>query len=175
MSESPLRSGPHPRRLDETQMSTWLPFVRLLELLPQALDRKLRETVGINHAHYAILVTLARHPERRLLMGDLAQQSASSPSRLTHSISALEAKGWVRRAPCSFDRRAQYAELTEDGLQMLRTAAPVHVAQVRELVFAQLDEEEAEQLGHLARKLLLGIEGSDAGTPPRKKALAGAD
>ena len=40
---------------------------------------------------------------------------------------------------------------------MLRTAAPVHVEQVRELVLDPLTGEEREQLGAILGKLLPGV------------------
>ena len=41
--------------------------------------------------------------------------------------------------------------------EMLRTAAPVHVEQVRELVLDPLTPEEREQLGTILGKLLPGV------------------
>src|SRR3712207_8247722 len=38
-----------PRWLDEEEMAAWLPLVQLVHLLPQALDKQLREGAGISH------------------------------------------------------------------------------------------------------------------------------
>jgi DNA-binding MarR family transcriptional regulator len=154
-------AGPHPRRLDDREMAAWVPLIRLVHMLPHALDKKLREEVGISHAYYAMLVNLAGQPDRTLSMGELARLTGTSPSRLSHAISVLEKRGWVRRRPCETDRRIQYATLTDDGVAVLRRIAPTHVAQVRRLVFERLDDEQVEQLRVIGTTLLEGLEGLD--------------
>lgn len=148
------------RRLDDDELDVWYPFIRLVQLLPQALDRTLRDEAGVNHAHYAILVTLAtaaRADEPAPPMRELARIAGLSPSRLSHAIDALEARGWVRRVACATDRRVQRPELTEAGRAALRDAAPAHVAQIRSLL-AVLDDDERAQLRRLAAKLLIAVE-----------------
>ena len=102
--------------LDEDEMAAWLPLIRIVHALPQALDKKLREEVGIPHNYYGMLATLSSQPDRTLTMGDLARLTASSPSRLSHAITALEQRGWVSRRQCGEDKRRQFVTLTDDGL-----------------------------------------------------------
>ena len=123
------------RSLDEAQMQTWLPLLRVLQLLPQALDRQLREQAGVNHAYYMMLAILSGQPEHRLPLTDLARLAAMSQSRTSHAVSSLEQKGWVERQPCPDDRRLQYTVLTQSGTQVLTDSAPGHVAEVCRLVF----------------------------------------
>nr|WP_314845212.1 MarR family transcriptional regulator [uncultured Microbacterium sp.] len=145
------------RRLDDAEMATWLPTIRLVQLLPQVLDRTLKAETGLNHAHYAILVTLAGRGEQTVTMTELAQIAGLSRSRLSHAIDSLEERGWVTRTSCSSDKRTLTAALTDAGRELLRSAAPVHVAQIRELVLGPLTDDERDQLGAIAAKLLPGI------------------
>ncbi len=145
------------RSLTDDEMAVWLPLIRLVQLLPQALDRTLREESGVNHAHYAILVTLALGEEPPT-MRELARIAGLSPSRLSHAIDALAARGWVTRTTCESDRRAQHPVLTDAGREALRTAAPAHVAQVRALVLDRLDDAQRAQLRAIAATLLAGVE-----------------
>ena len=145
------------RRLDDDEMATWLPTIRFVQLLPQVLDRTLKSEAGLNHAHYAILVTLAGSADRAIPMTELAQIAGLSRSRLSHAIDSLEARGWVVRTSCSSDKRTLTAALTDAGRELLRSAAPVHVAQIRELVLDPLSAEEREQLGAILSKLLPGV------------------
>lgn len=145
------------RRFDDTEMATWLPTIRFVQLLPQVLDRTLKAETGLNHAHYAILVTLAGQGERVMPMTELAQIAGLSRSRLSHAIDSLEERGWVRRTSCSSDKRTLTAGLTDAGRELLRAAAPVHVAQIRELVLDPLTTEERAQLGSILGKLLPGV------------------
>ena len=53
-------------------------------------------------------------------MGELAAQTNSSRSRISHAVRRLEAKGWLARIEVDHDKRGQYANLTEAGLAALR-------------------------------------------------------
>ncbi|WP_307318769.1 MarR family winged helix-turn-helix transcriptional regulator [Microbacterium sp. SORGH_AS_0862] len=139
-------------------MTTWLPLIRLVQLLPQALDRRLRDEGGINHAHYAILVTLAGSFAQPATMTDLARIAGLSRSRLSHAIDALERRGWVERTTCGSDGRTQSARLTDAGWDILRQAAPAHVEQIRSLVLDRLDDSERTALATIAAKLVPGVE-----------------
>ena len=75
-------------------------------------------------------------------------------SRLSHVVSRLEAKGWVRREPCPGDGRFINAVLTADGWHQVLATAPGHVAAVRELLVSALTEEEFAQLGAISAKVL---------------------
>ncbi|MEW2463232.1 MULTISPECIES: MarR family winged helix-turn-helix transcriptional regulator [Microbacterium] len=145
------------RRLDDTEMATWLPVIRFVQLLPQVLDRTLKDEVGLNHARYAIMVTLAGRDDGAVTMTELARIAGLSRSRLSHALDSLEERGWVERTSCSTDKRTLSAALTPAGREMLRTAAPVHVEQVRELVLDPLTPAEREQLQSILTKLLPGV------------------
>lgn len=145
------------RRLDDAEMATWLPTIRFVQLLPQVLDRALKAETGLNHAHYAILITLAGSGEGVVTMTELAQIAGLSRSRLSHALDSLEERGWVARSSCSSDKRTLSAALTPAGRELLRSAAPVHVAQIRELVLDPLSAAEREQFASILTKLLPGV------------------
>jgi DNA-binding MarR family transcriptional regulator len=143
--------------LSDEEMAAWLPFVRVMLALPQSLDKQLRETTGVNHAHYSILAVLSAQSDRRLPMTELSRQAALSPSRLSHAVTGLEERGWVTRATGPGDRRMQYAQLTDAGLEELRAAAPGHVAEVRRLVFDQLTATDVADLRRIASKVAAAL------------------
>ncbi len=145
------------RQLTEAEMAAWLPTIRFVQLLPQVLDRTLKAETGLKHAHYAILVTLAGQDDRAVPMTELAAIAGLSRSRLSHAIDSLEERGWVTRTSCSTDKRTLTAALTDAGRDLLRGAAPVHVAQIRELILEPLDESERDQLRSIMDKLLPGV------------------
>lgn len=147
-----------PRWLDDDEMAAWLPFVQLVYLLPQALDRQLREEMGISHTWYSMLAALSAAPDRTLSMGELARLSMASPSRLTHAVSTMEKRGWVVRRPCPTDKRSLYAVLTDEGFAALEAMAPSHVAEVRRRVFDRLDPEQVDQLRRIALTLRDGLD-----------------
>lgn len=156
--DEPGSDAPATRWLDEAEMAAWLPLLRVVHLLPQAMDRQLRQEAGIGHAYYQVLASLSAQPERTLSMGELARLAATSPSRLSHAVAAMEERGWVTRWPCPTNRRIQYATLTGPGQSLLQRLAPGHVAEVRRLVFDRLTDDDVGRLRALALKLLVPLD-----------------
>ena len=140
--------------LTDEQQAAWRPFIALLLRLPAALDAQLQRDAGITNFDYLVLSGLSESPNRTLRMSELAAIANSSLSRLSHVVSRLEARGWVRREPCPGDGRFINAVLTDDGWQKVLATAPGHVAAVRELLLAPLTEEEFKQLGAISAKVL---------------------
>jgi DNA-binding MarR family transcriptional regulator len=147
-----------PRWLDDEEMAAWLPLMRMLHLLPQQLDRQLREQAGINHSYYMIMVALSSQPDRQMTLSSLAHTVGMIPSRLTHAFGSLEGRGWVERRPCPTDRRVQYGWLTDEGMAALEQAAPGHVAAVRRMVFDVLDHKDLADLRRVAGKIAARLE-----------------
>ena len=132
-------------------------LVRLLTLLPNALDTQLREEAGISHVYYQVLAVLSAEPDQALRMSELALATGMSVSRLSHAVASLEARGWVARRRCEQDGRGQVAHLTTDGQAALSDAAPGHVAEVRRRVFDLLTAEQVQQLGAIAGQISKGL------------------
>jgi len=140
--------------LTDEQQAAWRPFIALLLRLPAALDAQLQRDAGITSFDYLVLSGLSESPGRTLRMSELAAIANSSLSRLSHVVSRLEAKGWVRREPCPGDGRFINAVLTDDGWRKVLATAPGHVTAVRELLLAPLTEEEFKQLGTISARVL---------------------
>jgi DNA-binding MarR family transcriptional regulator len=148
-----------PRWLDDEEMAAWLPLMRLLHLLPQQLDRQLREQAGISHHYYMIMAALSSQPGRQMTLSSLAHAVGMIPSRLTHALGSLEGRGWVERRPCETDRRVQFGWLTDEGMAALEQAAPGHVAEVRRTVFDALDRKDLADLRRVTSKIAATLEG----------------
>jgi DNA-binding MarR family transcriptional regulator len=146
--------------LTDEQQAAWRPFIAMLLRLPAALDAQLQRDAGITSFDYLVLSGLSESPSGTLRMSELAAIANSSLSRLSHVVSRLETKGWVRREPCPGDGRFINAVLTDDGWQKVMATAPGHVAAVRELLIEVLSQEEFAQLGVISARVLAaqGIE-----------------
>src|ERR1700679_153659 len=140
--------------LTDEEQAAWRPFVSLLQRFPALLDAQLQRDAGISNFDYMVLSQLSEAPDHTLRMSELAAMASGSLSRLSHVVSRLEARGWVRREPCPGDGRFINAVLTEEGWQKVLATAPGHVPAVRELLLAALTEEEFEQLGAISAKVL---------------------
>ena len=149
--------------LNEDQQAAWRAWIAASLLLPDRLSRDLQEQADISLADYEILVYLSESPERRLRMSELADLTLSSRSRLSHQIDRLHGAGFVDRQPCSEDRRGSFAVLTAAGWDFLVTAAPVHVASVREHLVDVLTPEEFATLGRICDKVAERLRPTSAG------------
>lgn len=92
-------------------------------------------------------------------MTELADKLVTSKSGLTYQVTQLEKAGLVGRRSCPSDVRGVFAELTDQGRELLREAAPGHVALVRELLIDVLSREQlavlADGLGQVSARLRL--------------------
>jgi DNA-binding MarR family transcriptional regulator len=161
------------RWLDQGQQRTWRTFMITMKLLQEQLERDVDRDTAVPSAYYEVLVRLSEAPGRRLRLSDLAEQSQSSRSRLSHSLARLESLGWISRQVCATDRRGAFAVLTDEGYAALEAAAPVHVESVRTHIFDQLDEAQLTQLRAICERLLEHLVAVN-GESPAVQALLGA-
>jgi MarR family 2-MHQ and catechol resistance regulon transcriptional repressor len=85
---------------------------------------------GLSDIDFETLIRLARSPEHRLRMSDLAAQTSLSTSGMTRVVDRLEREGLVARQACSSDRRASYAVITETGTDRLHAVIPQHLSDI---------------------------------------------
>ncbi|MGW6919490.1 MarR family winged helix-turn-helix transcriptional regulator [Kitasatospora sp. NPDC054939] len=146
-----------PRWLDRDEMAAWRGFVVASNLLNRRLERQLKEDSGLSHTQYEVLVHLSAAPDHSLRMTELAEKLVTSKSGLTYQVTQLERMGLVARRSCPSDVRGIFAELTDEGREAVRQAAPGHVALVRELLIDVLTREQlaalAEGLGEVSARL----------------------
>jgi DNA-binding MarR family transcriptional regulator len=142
-----------PRWLDQREMRAWRAYVIGSELLRKQLNRELQDRHGTTLADYEVLVRLSERDGRRMRMAALAAEVASSKSRLSHQITRLESAGLVQRVDCGDDARGVFAELTDKGMDRLRTTAPTHVAGVREHLIDLMTPEEHAVLAEVFERV----------------------
>ena len=150
-----------PRWLDADEQRAWRAWLYSAQLLMDRLDRELTHETGISHAYYEILVALSETDGRSMRMSRLADRCLSSRSRLSHAVSRLEERGWVRRQVCAEDGRGLLAVLTDEGFAALEGAAPVHVEGVRSHLLDQLSPEQIAAMRDIGETLLRHL------SPPR--------
>ena len=125
-------NGSAPRWLTAQERSLWLALNGVLTRLPQALDAQLERDGGLSYFEYLFMAMLSEREDRTLQMSELAACTNASLSRLSHVARRLEARGYLRREADVADRRCTNA---------IATLAPLHVAEVRRLVFEAIAPE----------------------------------
>lgn len=134
-----------PRWLNDTQQLAWRALGVLTRRgLPQ-LEATFREH-DMLMVHYGILAALSEAPGHEMRLTDLANLSNTSPSRLSHRMRHLMARGDIETRPCLSDRRVTYARLTPTGRQRLEHIAATHAGDVQQLIFDHLTPDQTTAL-----------------------------
>lgn len=152
------------RWLSADEQRAWRALLEASRLLFDALDRQLTQDSAMPHGYYEILVQLSEAPGRSVRMGELADRTRSSRSRLSHAVDRLVERGWVVRGECPTDRRGQLATLTDAGFAALAAAAPEHVEAVRRYVIDRLSGEQVASLEEICTAIIAGLEPCRAAT-----------
>lgn len=151
-------AGVEPVWLTEAEQVAWRRLIGVVMLLPHDLDAHMREAHDLNMHEYWVLAMLSEAPEKSLRMHELARRSQASASRLSHTVSRLEQRGWVTRERSSTDKRGLTARLTTSGWSVVQAAAPAHVAMVRELVFTALGADDVKELARILDAILTRLD-----------------
>lgn len=110
------------------------------------LEAELQRERDLPLSWYDVLLHLSEAPGRRLRMRQLAAQLVITQGGVTRLIHRMQAAGLVTRVACESDGRGTYAVLTDQGHEVLREAAPVHLQGIQEHFLRHLEAQEVEVL-----------------------------
>lgn len=147
------RGSDQPRWLNDDELRAWRAYVVGKTLLDSRLHRDLQEEHQLALADYELLVRLSEAPCQQARMSTLAEQVASSKSRISHQVGRMEKAGLVRRVECPSDGRGVIAVLTGLGQEVLRNAAPTHVRGVRDHLVDLISDEERAVLAEVFERV----------------------
>ena len=142
-------------------MRAWRNYVTGAAMLEDRLHRELQSGHGVSLADYEVMVRLAEQPDNEMRMSQLAEDVASSKSRVSHQVARMEREGLLERRECPADGRGVLAALTEKGVRALETAAPTHVEGVREHIIDLLSREEQEVLAKVFDRVVTHLRSLD--------------
>jgi DNA-binding MarR family transcriptional regulator len=143
-----------PRWLNAREQAAWRAYLDMTAKLNARLNREMQQQSGISIADYSVLVQLSEHVDARMRVLELARALGWEKSRLSHQLTRMQQRGLIERSNCSEDRRGAWIVLTEKGRETIVAAAPRHVEAVHRYVFADLDGEQVEALGRIARSVV---------------------
>lgn len=147
------------KRIDEDHQQDWIAFVKVLLVLPGALEAQLLRDSDLTLLGYMILARLADTPDATLQMSQIATMANGSLPRTSQAIARLEDRGWVRRTVISGrgqGRRFTIASLTEAGRTHLAQATPAHTALVHRLVIEPAGGQ-FSTLGSVAQRIVQAL------------------
>jgi DNA-binding MarR family transcriptional regulator len=109
------KNGPEPE-----YFAAMAAVLRLEQLMGSTIDRTLREH-GLNRTGFLILTLLYLKSDRSLSMGQLSKRLLLHPTTVSLVADKLQARHLLRRTPSTTDRRAIFANLTDEGAHALMT------------------------------------------------------
>jgi len=130
----------------DPRLAPWRAFLLAHARVARRLDEELRAEHDLSFAEYDALLTIAQAPERRIRMGQLAEEVLLSKSGVTRLIDRLVGDGLVERSACLADARGAEAVLTERGLGRLRAASRTHLRGISEHFLAVVEPPDLEAL-----------------------------
>lgn len=129
---------------------------RITRLVERRLDDNFSRH-GIESWMYDVLATLYRSgPPHELTAGELQRQTMVTTGAMTNRIDRLVGRGFVERAATD-DRRKVLVRLTDGGRRCVESVVDDHLATERAILGA-LSGNQAAELAHLLRALLLGLD-----------------
>jgi len=139
-------------KLTGLEDAAWRGFLLTHDRLWRALEAGLA-TLDVSMAEYSVLALLGEAGQKGMRMSDLAQHRLMSTGGFTRLADRLERRGLIQRRPSPADGRGSEAILTEDGRALLRKAWRKQHAQLRELFFDRLDQDDLSRLDDIWTRL----------------------
>ncbi|HEY8548164.1 MAG TPA: MarR family transcriptional regulator [Acidimicrobiales bacterium] len=146
------------RWLTEDEQTAWRSLITMYTRLHAQLARELAAVSDLTYGDYGVLVALTDRPEPRARMYELADDLGWERSRVSHQVSRMVTRGWVRKERCDDDRRGSWVVLTDRGRGAIEAAAPSHVESVRRLFVDRLTPAELRTLTTLTQKVLTTLD-----------------
>ena len=135
------------------QLRAWTRFLEAGRRLEHVLASHLKAEHGMLHSEYEILVRLDG-AGGKMRMGVLASQIIESHSRVSHTVSRLEGRGWVRRDRSADDGRGFDVALTPLGTKELSDASAKHASLIKQLLLSGLGEEELTEFAAQMQQII---------------------
>lgn len=140
--------------LTPEQQRAWRGLLFMNTQLHAHLARALQAESDLSYADYTVLVSLTDQEGDRARISELADVLQWERSRLSHHIKRMESRALLERSSCPEDGRGQYIAVTPIGRAAIEQAAPGHAALVRDLMFADLSDEELAVLTEVSERVL---------------------
>ena len=145
------------RRLDEDEQSAWRAYRLMNRQLEAHLARALARAGGSSMPDFEVLSALTDAPEHRLCLKDLGELLVWSPSRLSHHLDRMQARGLVRRVECR-EGRGTDVEATEAGVAAAAAVAPEYAAALREAFVDVISRKDLATLGRIGTTVLENLD-----------------
>jgi DNA-binding MarR family transcriptional regulator len=146
-----------PLNAHDPRIAPWRAFLLAHSRISRRMDEELRTEHDLSFAEYDTLLTIANTPDRRIRMGQLADEVVLSKSGVTRLIDRLVSDGLVERSSCLADGRGAEAVLTDRGLARLREASRTHLRGIQQHFLDVLDTDDLATIERCMTALTRGV------------------
>lgn len=146
-----------PRWLNTSESRAWRGYQQMSAQLEALLHRNLVRATGLSLSDYEVLVHLTDSPDGVLRAFELGSALQWEKSRLSHHLRRMENRGLIERQSCESDGRGLFVVLTREGRQAIESAAPSHVADVRQYLIDILTPDQLVTLAEISEKVIAGL------------------
>ncbi|WP_016912263.1 MarR family winged helix-turn-helix transcriptional regulator [Mammaliicoccus vitulinus] len=120
----------------------------------------LLQNFDLSESKFTIMMLLSHEKDMLLSPSELSKKIGSKKSTITGVLKGLEKKEFVKRIVLPHDKRTNYVQLTDFGLEKLNEFLP-HNYKIVSKIFDVFSVEEKEQFYELANKLKNNLEKDD--------------
>ncbi len=138
----------------------WEAYFTTTTRLSNRIETELKKKRKLTLPEYNVLLQVSRAGEGGIRPSILAHEVVFSPSRLTHTVNRLVARGFLERTACAGDGRGGLIHLTEQGAKFFKDTAVVHRDIIRSLALNDLAEDEIEVLDRVFTRIAQRIDES---------------
>ncbi|MFE9609806.1 MarR family winged helix-turn-helix transcriptional regulator [Streptomyces sp. NPDC006012] len=143
--------------LVDEAFDAWMSVWKAQILVVRALERDLKQSLGLPLTAWEVLSRLGAAPGGRLRMQDLARQVLVSKSGISQLVTQLARQGLVERQGDPGNLRATYAVLTDSGRRIFPEHAPVFLDGVRRHFSQHLTAEEVQTVTTAMDKVIKAL------------------
>lgn len=141
----------HEQGHDELSVRVMVELVLTCDIASQITARYVAD-FGLSKSAFSVLMLLRHGPSEGMQLHDIGELLLVSRANITGLIDHLEQKGYVTRETPSGDRRVRYARITSQAEDLVDRVAPVHFANVSELL-ADVEDSEKTKLRVILKKV----------------------
>ena len=144
--------------LEPGEWEFWDTWMRAQRLLTRELERGLQRDCGISKAEFSLLVTLWQAAGREMRVGELSESLDWDKSRVSHQLTRMENRGFVKRTQYGADGRRAGIGLTAEGRRAAQSAILVHAGNIRRYFLDSLTPEQAAVIRAWSEQVIDRIE-----------------
>ncbi|AWB82134.1 MarR family transcriptional regulator [Corynebacterium yudongzhengii] len=143
-----------PRWLSDEEQSLWRLILAATRKVDRVMDETLQMGSELSVSEFSVLVSLSESETGCMRLRELCASLDWDRSRTSHQITRMERRGLVTKRKSEGDARGVVVEITDDGSERLRTAAPSHVESVRRVMFDHLTEQQSDTLRAILEQVM---------------------